>query len=78
MAQQIHVIDAVGAGDHPRDQRDDLRRGVRAALRRDPNPLGDQPREPTPGRQRQHRRQPGARHEIRIIEPHRHRAVSMR
>jgi hypothetical protein len=40
--------------------------------------LGDQPAEPAPGRQRQHRRQPDARHEIRIIEPHRHRAASMR
>lgn len=43
-AQQVHVIDAVRTSDHPRDQRYDLRPGVRAALRRDPDPLGDQRR----------------------------------
>jgi hypothetical protein len=78
MPQQIHVIDAVCAGDHPHDQRDDLRCGVRAALRPDPDPIGDQPAQPAPGRQRHHRRQPRARHEIRIIKPHRHSATSMK
>ena len=78
MAQQVHVVNAVGAGDHPRDQRDDLRRGVRTALGCDPDPLGDQPAQPASGRGRQHRRQPGARHKIRIIEPHRHGTASMR
>jgi len=78
MAQQIHVSDAVCAGDHPRHQRHNLRRGVHPALRRDPNPLGDQSREPAPSRERQHRREAAARPKIRIIKPHRHRAASMR
>jgi hypothetical protein len=78
VAQQAHIADRVRAGDHARDQREDLRRGVRAARRRDPHPLGQQGRQPTPGGQRHHRREAAARHEIRIIEPHRHRAPSMR
>lgn len=64
--------------DHPRDQRHNLCGGVRAALGCDLDPVGDQSAEPAPGHKRQHRRQPRARHEIRIIEPHRHDAVSMR
>jgi hypothetical protein len=76
--QQIHVLDGVGAGDHPRHQRENLRGGVRAALRGDPNPVSDQAAEPASGSQRQHRSQPDARHQIRIIEPHRHRAASVR
>jgi hypothetical protein len=34
--------------------------------------------EPASSSQRQHRRQPSTRHEIRIIEPHRHRAARVR
>jgi hypothetical protein len=65
-------------GDHPRDQRHNLRRGVHTALRCDLDPVGDQSAEPAPGYKRQHRRQPRARHEDWIIEPHRHDAASMR
>ncbi len=35
VAQQVHVVDAVRARDHPADQREDLRGGVHPALRRD-------------------------------------------
>ena len=37
----------------------------------DPQPLGQQRRQPAPRGQRHDRCEPGARHEIRIIEPHR-------
>ena len=33
VAQDRHVVDAVGAGDHPRDERADLRAGVGALVR---------------------------------------------
>jgi hypothetical protein len=78
MAQQVHVADRVRARDHARHQREHLRGGVRAALGRDLQPLGQQRRQPAPGGQRQHRREPGARHEIRIIEPHADRAAGVR
>jgi hypothetical protein len=78
VAQQVHVVDAVGAGDHPGDQREDLRSGVDPAAGGDPQPIGQQPRQPAAGGQRLHRGQPAAGHEIRIIEPHRHRAAAVR
>ena len=34
--------------------------------------------QPAPLRQRHHRHQPGARHEVRIVEPHVDRAASVR
>jgi hypothetical protein len=43
VAQQVHVIDGIRAADHPGDQGEDLRRGVRAALGPDLEPLGQQP-----------------------------------
>ena len=46
--QQRHVIDAVGAGDHPRDQRGDLRPRVRALVGRHAQVLIGQL--PQPGR----------------------------
>jgi hypothetical protein len=78
VAQQVHVMDAVGAGDHARDQCEDLRGGVRATTGGDPQPVGQQLGQLAAGGHRQHRRKPGAGHEIRIIEPHRHRAASVR
>ena len=66
--QQRHVIDRVRAGDHPGDQRGDLQPGVRALVGR--HLRCSSASVPQPGRlgQRQHRDQPGRRHEIRIIE----------
>jgi hypothetical protein len=77
VAQQVHVADRVRARDHPRDQREDLRCGVRTGLARDAQPVGQQLRQPAPGGQGDHRRQACARHEIRIIEPGANRAASV-
>ena len=66
--QQAHVVDRVGPGDHPRDQARDLQMGVGPTRRADPHVLGDQPLQPGPLSQPQHRRQPGARHQVRIVE----------
>jgi hypothetical protein len=78
VAQQVHVIDAVGAGDYAHDHRQDLRGGIRPAASDDPQPLGQQRRQPAPRGQRHDRCEPSARHEIRIIEPHRDDAASVR
>ena len=48
--QQGHVIDAVGAGDHPRDQRGDLQPGVRALVARHAQVLIGQQSEAPPSR----------------------------
>jgi hypothetical protein len=40
VTREVHVGDGVRAGDHARDQREDLCCGVRAALRGDVEPLG--------------------------------------
>jgi hypothetical protein len=73
MAQQVHVIDRVRAGDHPGDQRRHLQIGVRPTRRIDPDLPRHQLVQTAPLRQRQHRAQPGARHEIRVVE-HRRKA----
>jgi hypothetical protein len=68
MAQQVHVIDRVRASDHPGHQRRHLRAGFAAPS---PNTVilaATSPVQPAPRRQRQHRRQPRTRHEIRITE----------
>ncbi len=69
MAQQVHVLDAVRAGDHPSDQRGDLRPGVRALVRRHRQVLRGQGPQTNALSQREHRNQPARRHETRIIEP---------
>ena len=46
--QDGHVIDAVRAGDHPRDERGDLQPGVRALVRRHRQILVGQPAKPAP------------------------------
>ncbi len=57
--QQVHVIDAVRACGHARDQARDLQLRVDAAL---------QARQPGPLSQGHDRDQPGPRHEVRVVE----------
>jgi hypothetical protein len=66
--QQVHVIDAVRAADHPRDQAGNLQVGVDPARAAGPDVLRDQLGEAGPLRQRHHRDQAGPRHEIRVIK----------
>jgi len=63
------VIDRVRARDHPGDQGEDLRRGVRPARGGDGEALGQQRRETAPSGERHDRHQPSTRHEVRIVEP---------
>jgi len=67
--EQPHVVDAVGAGDHPRDQRADLDRGVAPAGFGQGHVLIDQVGQPGPISQRHHRDQPDGGHQIVLIEP---------
>jgi len=66
--QQRHVLDRVRAGDHPGDQARDLQLGVAAPRLVDPDVIGDELLKPGPLGQLQHGRQPGARHEVRIVD----------
>jgi hypothetical protein len=68
MSQQRHVIDRVGAGDHPADQRGDLQPGVRALVRRYAQMLIGQIPQPGFLGKSEHRHQTASRHEIGIIE----------
>ncbi len=52
--KQVHVIDRVGAGDHPRDQARDLHLGVAAPGPVDFDEIGDEPMQPGPFGQLQH------------------------
>jgi hypothetical protein len=70
------ILHDVGFDPAPRRSGPSWRQFLTAEAKADP--LGDQPAQPAPGRQRHHRRQPGTRHKIRIIEPHRHSTMSMR
>ena len=69
VAQQVHVLDRVRAGDHPRHQRRNLRCAFAPPGSITVSLSATRPPSPQRLRQRQHRRQPSARHEIRIIEP---------
>ena len=77
VAQQVHVLDRVRAAHHARDQGEDLRRRVHAALRGDLHMFPEQGWQAATVGQRHHRDQPGARHEVRIIEPDADRAAGM-
>jgi len=66
--EQRHVINAVGTGDHARDQRRDLHPGVPTARVVDPDVPGDQVLQGRPFGELQHRRQARARHEVGIVE----------
>ena len=68
MPQQRHVIDRVGPGDHPRDQARDLEVGVDATGLVQSDLLADQKVQAGPLGQLHHRREPGARHEVRVVE----------
>jgi hypothetical protein len=65
--EQVHVIDRVGAGHHPRDQGRDLQVRIDATSPAQVNVLLDELLEPGPLGQLQDRRQAGARHEVRVI-----------
>jgi site-specific DNA recombinase len=78
VAQQRHVLDAVGAGHHPRHQRGHLQPGIRTPIGRNRQPLLGQRAKPRALRQREHRHQPSGRHQIRLIEHRRHRTSRVR
>jgi site-specific DNA recombinase len=71
-ADHVKIVDAVRARGHPRDDRGQLARRVHRSRRHprrlEPDPFGDQLRQPGPLRQRHHRDQPGTRHQVLIIE----------
>jgi len=66
VTQDVHVLDAVGPGDHPRDQGADLDVRVRTGRARDPDVLGDKITQAGSLGQGHDRDQPGTRHEVRI------------
>jgi hypothetical protein len=78
VAQQVHVIDRVRAGDHPGHQRRHLQLRVHPAGGLQRELVGDQLTQAAVGREREHRGQPGDRHEIRIIERRRQRRRTVR
>jgi hypothetical protein len=69
--QQRHVVDRVGTGDHPGDQRGHLPAGVRALVRRHRQQLIGQRIQPGVSRQAHQRNQSGGRHQIRLVEARR-------
>jgi hypothetical protein len=68
VAQQRHVIDTVGPGDHARDQRGDFRPCVGSLVGRHREVLISQCGQGALLGQGGHRNQPGARHQIGVIE----------
>jgi hypothetical protein len=68
VAQQVHADERVRAGDHSRDQGADLRRRVRPRRPGHPHMGTDQLMEPGVLGQREHRDQPRARDQVRVIE----------
>jgi len=70
VAQQVHVLDAVGTGDHPGDHRRNLQVRVHATGLTQRQLLTDQARQTARGSKLEHRRQAAARPQIRIIECH--------
>jgi hypothetical protein len=69
--QHVHIIDRVSARGHACDQAPDLRLRVGPARAADADVPAGQGTQARPLGQRQHRDQPGQRHKIRVIEPHR-------
>ena len=76
--QQRHVIDAVGASDHPGHQRSHLQACVRALVRGHAQMLIGQLAQSRPVRKCQHRHETGGRHEIRVVENRRGAAEGVR
>jgi hypothetical protein len=64
----VEVVDAVRAGEHPRDDRGDLARRIRPGVAGQPNPIGDGGVQTRRVGHAHHRFQAGARHEIRVVE----------
>lgn len=60
VTEQVHVIDRVRPGEHPRHQRRDLRPGVRALVGRDTQLVLSELREPGRLREPEHRASPAA------------------
>src|SRR5665647_700566 len=71
VTEQVHGVDGVRTGDHPRDQRRDLHAGVGPGRPRDPHVSSGQVVQPGPLGQGHDRDQPGARHQVRVIETRR-------
>jgi hypothetical protein len=67
-----NVVDRVGAGDHSGDQRRHLHRGVDPSGVGHGELVGDQPGKSAALPQREDWRQPGARHQVRLVEHRRH------
>jgi hypothetical protein len=78
VSQQRHVLDAVGPGDHARDQRGHLRPGVGALVGGHAEVHVGQRRQVTLLGQGDHRDQPGAGHQVRVVEDCRRDASSMK
>jgi hypothetical protein len=72
VAQQIEVVDAVRAGEHPAHQRGQLR-PRRAGSPGNREPLLGQPAQPGPFGQRQRGHQPAGGDQVRLVEHHRQR-----
>ena len=77
VAEKSHVVDAVRAGNHPRDQGSDLQPGVGTLVCRDAEMRIGQLVQPGRTRQRKHRNQPDGRHEVRVVEHRRGRPRSV-
>jgi hypothetical protein len=67
--QQVHVLDAVRASDHARDQSGHLRPGMRTTVARHRQMLVHQMAQTGPVGQREHRHQPSRGHQTWIVEP---------
>jgi hypothetical protein len=78
VAQKVHVVDRVRADEHPGDQGDDLAAGFAPPIGGDREPFGEQPTQTAALYQCHDRHQPGALHEVWIVEPGRDRVASVR
>jgi hypothetical protein len=78
VSQQGHVVDAVGSGDHARDQRGHLRPGVGALVGGQPQMLVGHCRQVALLGQRDHRDQAGAGHQIGVVKDRRRYGSTVR
>jgi hypothetical protein len=74
----VQIVDAVCAGEHPRDDRGDLAGRMRTGVAGQTDPVGDRGVQAGRLRQPHHRHQTGTRHEVRIVErgPHHRRVMA--
>jgi len=68
MAQHTEVVDAVGPGGHPRDERADLQPGIGALVCWHAQPGVGEPGQARSPSQRHHGHQARERHEIRFVK----------